>query len=243
MQCFYETLDLPPSATDNEIRSAYRRRALSTHPDKGGSPEAFRAVVFAFETLINASRRSAYDQLRLQPRPPSVSSKPGRAARSRKAPAPQSRKRAAASRTPTAAKAETPRQPTPQPAPQPAADAANDPLDSGPFFRRLLRMPKKQALCELRQLSEEALNAFAAFLASDAESILSECPVLPLKDRPTPRGPKPTKPRTDPAQKLENPSSQNSKIMKGISRNRRDRSYQARISFRGFATMTQYVKL
>lgn len=51
--------------------------------------------------------------------------------------------------------------------------------------------------------------------------ILSECPVLPLKDRPTPRGPKPTKPRTDPAQKLENPSSQNSKIMKGISRNRR----------------------
>lgn len=112
--------------------------------------------------------------------------------------------------------------------------------------------------------------------------ILSECPVLPLKDRPTPRGPKPTKPRTDPAQKLENPSSQNSKIMKGISRNRRhlewsvsvfcnflfrfvsfmwsllvmwrlalttcadhrgDRSYQARISFRGFATMTQYVKL
>ena len=45
----------PPSATDSEIRSAYRRRALSTHPDKGGSPEAFRAVVFAFETLILGS--------------------------------------------------------------------------------------------------------------------------------------------------------------------------------------------
>lgn len=40
-----------PSATDNEIRSAYRRRALSTHPDKGGSAEAFRSVVSAFETL------------------------------------------------------------------------------------------------------------------------------------------------------------------------------------------------
>ena len=50
------------------------------------------------DTRINASRRSAYDQLRLQPRPTAVSSKPGRAARSRKAPAPQSRKRAAASR-------------------------------------------------------------------------------------------------------------------------------------------------
>ena len=31
----------------------YRRRALSTDPDKGGSPEAFRASVFAFETLID----------------------------------------------------------------------------------------------------------------------------------------------------------------------------------------------
>lgn len=54
------TVDIirPPSATDNEIQSAYRRRALSTHPDKGGSPEAFRAVVFAFETLILGSKVS-----------------------------------------------------------------------------------------------------------------------------------------------------------------------------------------
>lgn len=63
MQCLYKTLDLLPTATDNEIRSAYRRCALSTHPDKGGSAEAFRSVVHAFEILVDASRRAAYDQL------------------------------------------------------------------------------------------------------------------------------------------------------------------------------------
>ena len=56
MQCLYKTLDLLLSATDHEIRTAYRRCALSTHPDKGGSAEAFRSVVHAFETLIDTSR-------------------------------------------------------------------------------------------------------------------------------------------------------------------------------------------
>ena len=39
--CPYKVLHLLPSASDNEIRSAYRKRALQTHPDKGGSAETW----------------------------------------------------------------------------------------------------------------------------------------------------------------------------------------------------------
>lgn len=59
--CPYKVLHLLPSASDNEIRSAYRKRALQTHPDKGGSAEAFRAVVAAFEVLIDPGRRIGFD--------------------------------------------------------------------------------------------------------------------------------------------------------------------------------------
>lgn len=42
------------------------------------------------------------------------------------------------------------------------------------LFRRLLGMPRKKALKELEQLSEETLNAFAEFLDSEeAEQTLS----------------------------------------------------------------------
>jgi len=57
----YGILGVAPGASDNEIRSAYLRRALATHPDKGGSAAAFREVVEAFETLGDATRRAFYD--------------------------------------------------------------------------------------------------------------------------------------------------------------------------------------
>ena len=41
----YKALGVASAATDADIRTAYRRRALATHPDKGGSAEAFRLVV------------------------------------------------------------------------------------------------------------------------------------------------------------------------------------------------------
>lgn len=65
-QCHYLTLGIAASASDNEVRSAYRRRALVTHPDKGGTPESFRAVVQAFETLVDTQKRAAYDKARAE---------------------------------------------------------------------------------------------------------------------------------------------------------------------------------
>ena len=62
MACLYDALEVSASATEAEIRTAYRRRALATHPDKGGRTEDFLRVVTAFETLCDADRRSAYDE-------------------------------------------------------------------------------------------------------------------------------------------------------------------------------------
>jgi hypothetical protein len=45
----WETLGVPSNATSDELKRAYRARALATHPDRGGDPEAFRAVQSAFK--------------------------------------------------------------------------------------------------------------------------------------------------------------------------------------------------
>ncbi len=48
----WQTLGLSPQATLADIKRAYRLRALETHPDRGGSDEAFRAVQSAYESAL-----------------------------------------------------------------------------------------------------------------------------------------------------------------------------------------------
>lgn len=51
--CPYTTLGIRSSAAPEEVRTAHRRAALRTHPDKpGGSNEAFNAVQYAYEALL-----------------------------------------------------------------------------------------------------------------------------------------------------------------------------------------------
>ncbi len=57
----YEILGVPVKASAQEIRSAYRQQALLTHPDKGGTNDAFQAVLMAFETLSSGHCRALYD--------------------------------------------------------------------------------------------------------------------------------------------------------------------------------------
>jgi curved DNA-binding protein CbpA len=43
----WDVLGIAPDASIDDIKLAFRRRAFETHPDRGGTDEAFRSVVDA----------------------------------------------------------------------------------------------------------------------------------------------------------------------------------------------------
>lgn len=58
----YDHLGVPPNATPDEIKKAYRTRAQKHHPDKeGGDADAFQKVQSAYDVLGDAERRARYD--------------------------------------------------------------------------------------------------------------------------------------------------------------------------------------
>ncbi|CAE8599932.1 unnamed protein product [Polarella glacialis] len=58
----YQVLGCEQGALFAEVRACFMRRALSVHPDKGGSKEAFQQVLAAFETLADPAARASYDR-------------------------------------------------------------------------------------------------------------------------------------------------------------------------------------
>lgn len=66
MSDYYEVLEISRSATAEEIKKAYRKKALQFHPDKNpGDSEAekrFKEISEAYETLSDEKKRQIYDR-------------------------------------------------------------------------------------------------------------------------------------------------------------------------------------
>lgn len=60
---YYEVLGIGKNASADEIKKAFRRKAIELHPDKQGGDEAkFKEVNEAYEVLKDPSKKQRYDQ-------------------------------------------------------------------------------------------------------------------------------------------------------------------------------------
>jgi len=63
---YYQVLDLPRTASEADVKKAYRRLAMKFHPDRNPddheATDKFKEVKEAYEVLSDASKRAAYDQ-------------------------------------------------------------------------------------------------------------------------------------------------------------------------------------
>jgi DnaJ domain len=54
----FRTLGICPPASLDDIKAAYRRKALEAHPDRGGSPSDFQAIESAYRQLLREAQVS-----------------------------------------------------------------------------------------------------------------------------------------------------------------------------------------
>src|SRR5215218_5887766 len=62
---YYDVLGVARTASDDEIKKAYRKLALQFHPDRNKAPEAterFKEATEAYQVLSDSEKRSMYDR-------------------------------------------------------------------------------------------------------------------------------------------------------------------------------------
>src|SRR6202047_3408229 len=65
-RCYYESLSLERTASDGDIKAAFRKQAMQCHPDRHpGDKDAehrFKEINEAYEILKDPDKRAAYDR-------------------------------------------------------------------------------------------------------------------------------------------------------------------------------------
>ena len=59
---YYTILGVDKTASPEEIKKAFRVRAHTHHPDKGGDEKKFKELNQAYQTLSNTEKRARYDR-------------------------------------------------------------------------------------------------------------------------------------------------------------------------------------
>ncbi|KAK8819515.1 hypothetical protein WA556_002504 [Blastocystis sp. ATCC 50177/Nand II] len=62
-ETYYSILGVSPTSSFEEIKKAYRKLALTCHPDKGATPESFQKLQEAWSVLSDETKRANYDKI------------------------------------------------------------------------------------------------------------------------------------------------------------------------------------
>lgn len=66
MTDYYQILGIPRSASQEEIKQAYRKMAMKHHPDRGGDGAQFQKIQEAYATLSDEQKKAYYDNPQAQ---------------------------------------------------------------------------------------------------------------------------------------------------------------------------------
>src|SRR5260370_2964134 len=65
-RCYYEILEVERSASDGELKTAYRKLAMKWHPDRNPGDKdcehKFKEINEAYDVLKDEQKRAAYDR-------------------------------------------------------------------------------------------------------------------------------------------------------------------------------------
>ena len=59
---YYDLLGVSRQASAKELKSAFKKKSMEHHPDRGGDEEKFKQINEAYQNLSDPQKRQMYDQ-------------------------------------------------------------------------------------------------------------------------------------------------------------------------------------